>query len=166
MPKGIYKRIIGVNCGFNLGKKFSDEIRKKLSVAHKGQHSSPKTEFKKGKHYSIKTEFKKGKLTGNKHPCWKGGKVKSDNHWLIYKSDHPFASKRDKYVLEHRLVMEKHLGRYLKPKEVVHHINEDSLDNRLENLMLFSNQNEHTKYHWRIKKQEMEIKSFQFNRTF
>lgn len=32
----------------NLGRKYSEEHRRNLSVSHKGQHSSPKTEFKKG----------------------------------------------------------------------------------------------------------------------
>lgn len=47
---------------------------------------------------------------------------------------------------EHLLVMENHIGRKIKKGEVVHHKNEDRLDNRIENLELMS-WAEHSKYH-------------------
>jgi len=50
---------------------------------------------------------------------------------------HPYANKSGQ-VLEHRLVIESTLGRYLEPWETVHHINGDRSDNRVENLQMRS----------------------------
>jgi hypothetical protein len=58
-----------------------------------------------------------------------------EGYILIYKPDHP--SKNNSYVLEHRLVMEKIIGRYLLPNENVHHKNGIRDDNRPENLELW-----------------------------
>ena len=90
------------------------------------------------------TKAQKGK-TGQSAAHWKGGRRLHGGYILIYKPDHPNKMMRF-YVKEHRLVMEKHLGRYLEPKEVLHHINGIKTDNRIENLQLFKNHSEHMRF--------------------
>jgi hypothetical protein len=46
------------------------------------------------------------------------------------------AGRFSAYILEHRYVMQEHLGRPLTDKETVHHINGDRADNQIENLEL------------------------------
>ncbi len=81
---------------------------------------------------------------GNKNGNWKGGRKFNSHYYFVLKPNHPYTDKYG-YIAEHRLVMEKHLGRYLKRSEVVHHINYKKTDNRLENLYLFSKSIDHQK---------------------
>lgn len=73
---------------------------------------------------------------------WKGGRAtNSDGYILILLRPEDFFFRMTKsggYVLEHRLVMAKHLGRNLHIWELVHHKNHVRDDNRLENLQLVS----------------------------
>ena len=76
--------------------------------------------------------------TGIKSPGWGGGRTKSSKGYvLIQAPQHPAAQKTG-YVAEHRLVMEKVLGRYLLPEETVHHVNGMRHDNRPANLELWT----------------------------
>lgn len=137
MPRGIYKRT-KKHCD-NIGK--AQKGHPNYNLTGKGQFKKgyiPKNPIKKGEHRSFKTEFRKGRRVpkGKEHWVWKGGRRKNLFGYIhIYKPVHPFN--RDSYVLEHRLVMEKHLGRYLKPFEKVHHKNGIRDDNRIKNLHLF-----------------------------
>lgn len=87
-------------------------------------------------------------IGGSKHPHWKGGKIIHNKYIYIWVPDHPNCDSRG-YVREHRLVMEKYIGRKLESSEVVHHKNGIKNDNRIENLELFSSNGKHMKNHER-----------------
>ncbi len=134
MPKGVYKK--------------TKEHCKKISMAHMGKQLSEKHK----KSISLVMSGKNNPMYGihrfgKESPRWKGGKRIHKNGYIEIKSDgHPFAN-YENYVYEHRLVMEKKLGRYLKPEERTHHLNGIKDDNRPENLKYFPNESKHQKFH-------------------
>lgn len=79
--------------------------------------------------------------SGSNSPNWNGGRKKSSNkrYWLIWKPDHPFANCSG-YIFEHRLIVEHYLkilfdeDVYLPSNIDIHHINGNTLDNRIQNL--------------------------------
>jgi hypothetical protein len=83
-----------------------------------------------GKHHSANSIQRMRELNiGEKNPNWKGGRHKMKGGYIQ-------VCTGNGHSLEHRLVMEKHLGRKLEIWETVHHINGVKDDNRLENLKL------------------------------
>jgi len=109
------------------------------------QTNTGRTHFKKG-HIS----YNKGKNLPRKEKSyhWKGGKVKASGGYIwIHLPDHPKAMHKQ-YVYEHRIIIEQHIGRYLKSSEIVHHKNGIKDDNRLENLEL-STRKKHPSIHHR-----------------
>lgn len=124
--------------------KMTERTKKKISESQKGKPSP-----RKGTHLSAETKLKISLAHKNKYsnPSEFGGhkKKRSDGYIKVYCPDHPMATK-DGYVMEHILVMEKKIGRYITRDEVVHHKNKIRDDNRIENLelMLFT---EHASLH-------------------
>ena len=120
---------------WNKGKLHSKATREKISKACRGRIPWNKGRFGIFSH----TEETKKKIgdaeRGKKNHNWKGGKRIEKGYLFILKPDHPYANNQG-YIQEHKLVAEKALGRYLKPGEIIHHVNGDSSDNRNCNLLI------------------------------
>ena|SRR3990167_2455160 len=109
----------------------SEETKNKIRIARMGHPVTQKTRDA----VSLANRIRTGKLARH----WKGGRLKnrSEGYIAIYYPNHPNADSLG-YVKEHRLVMEKHIGRFLRKEEIVHHVNKIRTDNRIENLMVMS----------------------------
>lgn len=92
------------------------------------------------------TRFEHGRETWNKQGfTYTQARKDGQKYRLIYIPEHPNASLKG-YLREHRLVMEKKIGRYLRDDEVVHHIDENTLNNDITNLTIFTVK-EHCRLH-------------------
>lgn len=95
---------------------------------------------------------------GEKNPFWKGGVMKhSTGRVLLYSPGHPYTNHVGPYVFRYRLVMEKHIGRFLLPGEVVHHKNGIITDDRIENLELMT-MADHARLHYSTRRRTIEGK--------
>jgi len=131
--------------------KYDHEIIKKYII--EGKHESDiikLTGLKQGTvHWIVKKyfpDYKRKDISGDNNPKWRGGIIYDRGRKLIYSPDHPLPDALKMYCYEYRLIMEEHIGRYLNKKEIVHHINRDHTDNRIENLQIV-NRVEHMKIH-------------------
>jgi hypothetical protein len=87
---------------------------------------------KRGTKHPAMTRILTGQ-TGERNRGWKGGRYKNSYGYIQLRVG-------SRYVLEHRDVMSRHLGRPLLRSEIVHHKNQVRDDNRLDNLELTTRQ--------------------------
>jgi hypothetical protein len=116
------------------------EWKKKISRARRGIVS-----WNKGKKTpeGVKRKLSKA-LLGKKSYLWKGGRIVSkEGYVFVYQPTHPYSHTR--HVREHRLIVEKYIGRYLLPTEPVHHLGKKD-DNNPRMLMAFASISAHSKF--------------------
>jgi len=90
------------------------------------------------------------KITGEGNPSWKGGVTYFRKHgnygpvkYVRCPEEYLGMARKDGYVMEHRLLVAKALGRPLLRTEVVHHADHDNSNNSLDNLVLFASNRDH-----------------------
>ena len=136
---------------YNYLKRYNISTRKRITNRTKERIklSQQGNSYRKGYKCSISTRLKMSFSKTGKFikPSKFGGhrKRRNDGYIAVYVPTHPFAGKEG-YVMEHILVVENSIKRYLKPDEVVHHVNRIRDDNRIENLQLM-NFKEHASLH-------------------
>lgn len=103
--------------------------------------------FYLGTHEPCSVACQHSTYRGAGNPKWRGGQtIDKDGYVLEYAPAHPNAN-RHGYVRQHRLVVERRLGRYLDADEVVHHDNGAKDDNHDENLVLLPSGGAHRTEH-------------------
>jgi hypothetical protein len=134
-----------------LGKhwELSKKQRKKMSLYGIGKHYHSEETKRKIRETYNKNRDNHNYLKREESPSWKGGRNITKRGYIRILRDINDRRYRQgyEYIFEHRYVMEKYLARYLKNTEIVHHINKNLVDNRIENLILFQNQAEHLGWH-------------------
>ncbi len=99
----------------------------------------------KGHKHSDETKQQmKESQKGSKHHHWKGGIKISGGYVFMKIYNHPFRNKN--YVKRSRLAVEKEIGRYLTPEEVVHHRGK-KYDDLPHMLMAFCSDSAHGRFH-------------------
>lgn len=135
----------------NARRVWTDEMRRNVSAGNKGRKHTPEAIAKMSAAQRGKRKSEAHRLSIAASNVRTGRYVRGDGYINVWiPSDHRFAGMRGSggsYVAEHRLVMAERLGRPLDANEVVHHVDEDRLNNEPSNLWLFPDGGSHRHYH-------------------
>lgn len=137
------------------GEKHSQETKNKLSKLRKGTKISEETRKKiaAASIGRIKSEETRKKISDahakEKHHNWNGGVMTNKNGRVFIRIA------KGVYKARSRIIMENKLNRILSSKEIVHHINGDPSDDRIENLIITNRANHVIEHHTGAKRSEL-----------
>jgi hypothetical protein len=122
---------------------FSVDALEKMSANNVQRRQAP---WNKGKHHTAETVEKiRASNLGSKGSNWQGGRKMQNGYIFINCPEHPYRNSNN-CVAEHRLIIEKIIGRFLDPVEEVHHINKVKTDNLPKNLIVFNGTSAHQSF--------------------
>jgi hypothetical protein len=121
-------------CSSTCKEKYSKERKRQVCL------QCNKVFYKQYKTVCCSTKCRSLYFSGKNCTSYVNGKSKQATGYIV------ILTGPKKYEFEHRLIMEKKIGRKLKKREVVHHINGIKTDNRIENLLLMDKK-DHDRMH-------------------
>lgn len=142
-------------CSDDCYKKYRENIKLKWIEKHTHTCSNCGLTFVGGRYGKTNLKFcsqdcSKEFMKGEKSPFYNNGTSINGAGYRLIKIG-------EKYIYEHRIVMEEFLNRKLKSYEIVHHKDENKLNNCIENLQLMTKK-EHDRLH-NLKRKELNDKN-------
>lgn len=159
----IEAKVGDIKTGGELGMKFKEQRYIYESCPNCGNNRWVQVQTA-GKYTKCRKCINKGKL-GDKNGRWSGGKKISQCGYIevLLFPDDPYIkmAKKSRYVLEHRLVVAKSLGRCLEDWEIVHHRDSNPHNNSLDNLELIGDGKHNTMVEKTLKKNSVRIQELE-----
>jgi len=161
--KNVVAKVGDIKTGGELGMKFKEQKYIYESCPNCGNNRWVQVQVA-GKYTKCRKCINKGKYE-DKNGRWNGGRKISPQGYvevrLLPNDPYIKMAKKSRYVLEHRLVVARALGRCLEDYEIVHHKDSNPLNNNIDNLELIGDGSHNTMVEKTIKKNATRIKELE-----
>jgi hypothetical protein len=122
--------------------------------------------YRKGVHICRTCSCRNTAETREKKDSWNKGKklspknlgssyINTNGYREVWIGEHTLPGRVGGYYKEHRILKELEIGRELSDREIIHHVDGDKINNKLENLFVCNGQFEHRKLHGQLERVAM-----------